>query len=181
MLNDIDAIKRIKKFIDDNVVPIFDPDNGMIGLEKPRHDNKVDISYELVKPAVFESWVLPKEFLDESFYSIPGIVVMSDGGSDKEGEASTKIRIIFATYDCGITTLADGKYSTSKDAKGYYDLMNLITQTRMKLSDPSLTAKKLSINYDFEWSMYEEQKWPYWHGQLSFTCPIVSSQNLMNL
>lgn len=182
MRNDIEVIRNLKEFIENNVAPEYDTANGKVGLEKPRDDNKTNLDYTLVKPAVFEGWIPPLGYLDDSeTYLIPGIVVMSDGGSDQSGEASARIRLIFATYDMGMTTLQAGKLVTKPDSKGYYDLLNLITMTRIKLSDTRLTTGKVSINYDFDWGMYEEQKYPYWHGWMTFTCPIISSLAFKNL
>jgi len=182
MLNDIDVIKKIAAFIDGHVASERDPDKGNIGLEKPRDDNKANIDFTLVKPAVFEGWVPPMAYLDDTgIYDIPGIIVMSDGGSDVDGEAACKIRLVFATYDIGKTTMQAGKLVTTPDSKGYYDLMNLITLTRMKLADLDLIRGKLSTNNDFQWNMYDEQKYPYWHGWMTFSCPIVSVNNYMNI
>lgn len=181
-MNDIDVIRKLKTFIEENVASEYDPANGKIGLEKPRDDNKADLEHTLVKPAVFEGWIPPLGYLDDSgTYLIPGIVVMSDGGSDQSGEASVRIRLVFATYDMGMTTLQAGKFVTKPDSKGYYDLINLISLTRTKLADFNLTSGKVSINNNFEWSMYEEQKHPFWHGWMSFTCPIISSLAFNNL
>jgi hypothetical protein len=182
MIDDIDVIRKLKSFIEEFVVSEYDPANGKIGLEKPRPDNKVDLSHDLVKPAVFEGWLPPQGYMDDSgIYFIPGIVIMSDGGIDKDDGAFVNIRIVFATYDMGVTTLQAGIYSTSKDSKGYYDLINLITCTRMKLADFNLTSGRISTNRDFDWNMYEEQKYPYWHGWMTFTCPIASVKQYSNL
>ena len=103
---------------------------------------------------------------------------MSDGGHDKDREAVAQIRLGFATYDLGTTTIKAGKPETRPDSKGYHDLLNLITLTRFKLADLSLTNGRISTNEDFDWAMYEEQKMPYWHGWMTFTCPIVSVKDL---
>lgn len=180
MMNDVDVIRKIKAFLEENVACEFDPANGR-GLEKPREDNKADLEHTMVKPAVYEGWLPPSSYLEDSgIYLIPGIVVMSDGGSDQAGEAIAKIRLVIATYDMGMTTLQAGKLITKPDSKGYYDLLNLLTLTRMKLAK-SLAMGKISVNNDFDWSMYEEQKYPYWHGWMTFTCPIISAANNTDL
>ncbi|MCR4436163.1 MAG: hypothetical protein QHH06_10320 [Clostridiales bacterium] len=181
MRNDLDVIKALVEFIKVHVASEYDSGAGKIGLEKPRSDGKTEVEFTLVKPAVYDGWIPPLNYLDEYGYAIPGILVMSDGGRDRDGESVVQIRLAFATYDLGTTILQGGKLTTKPDSKGYYDLLNLITLTRMKLADYNLISGTLSTNNDFEWGMYEEQKSPYWHGWMTFSCPIVSAKDLNNL
>lgn len=178
MRNDLEVIKAIVVFLKDRVASEYDPDTGRIGLEKPRSDNKTDVEFTLVKPAIYDGWIPPLNYLDDYGYAIPGILVMSDGGRDKDGESVAQIRIGFATYDLGTTTKNAGKLETRPDSKGYHDLLNLITLARFKLADSRLTSGRIPTNNDFEWGMYEEQKMPYWHGWMTFSCPIVSVKDL---
>ena len=174
MRNDLEVIRTLESFLRENVSSEYDPDAGNVGLEKPRSDNKTDLEYTLVKPAVYGGYIPPMNYLTEYGYVVPGIVVMSDGGSDRDGESIVRIRLVFAVYDFGTTVMQAGKLITTPDSKGYYDLLNLITKTRMKLSDGSLTADRIQLNNDFEWGMYEDQQSPYWHGWMTFSCPIAS-------
>lgn len=181
-MNDIKILKALSKFFTENIASEYDPDLDKVGLEKPRSDNKADTSFALVKPAVFEGWIPPMNYLDDfGGYAIPGILIMSDGGSDRDGEAFVRVRVVFSTYDLGMTRIQTEKFATKPDMKGYYDLLNLITLTRMKLVDRALVADEFSANDDFEWGLYEEQKHPYWHAWITFSCPILPAKACQRL
>lgn len=162
-MTDIRILEAIKKFLLENVA-------AKIKLERPPAEGDMGSQYELVPPAVYVGWVPPKNYLDEYGYDVPALVVMEDGGQDENGEASLNIRIGIATYDPGQTN-PDG--STTLNVKGYRDLLNLITLIRLELSKVATIEGVTSAEKPVKWGLYEEQKYPYWHGWLTFQAAAV--------
>lgn len=162
-MTDSRILEAIKKFLIDNVA-------SKIRLEKPPADGRVDGEYELVNPAVYVGWIPPKNYLDEYGYDIPSLLVMEDGGEDNTDEAFLNIRVGIATYDPGQTG-QDGR--TIPNVKGYKDLLNLITRIRLELSKTAVIGEVTSIQKPIKWGLYEEQKYPYWHGWITFQASAV--------
>lgn len=159
-MNDIEVLEFLSKFFRENIA-------SKIKLEKPSEDN-INGKYELVNPAVYEGWVPIKNFLDNYGYDVPGIVVMIDeGNEDKTADLNIRIKIV--TYDPGISDLGE----LTPNAKGYKDLLNLITLIRIELAQNPVILEKVSINKPFNWSMDEEQSYPYWSANFSFSVSIV--------
>lgn len=177
-MDDLTIIKNMTRYMRDQVAAEYDPEFGKIGLPKPPADNKLDTGYVLVKPAVYDMWIPPKNHLEGYGYDMPCILVMSDGGSDRDGEASVRIRIAIGTYDPGLVTREGVVLSTKPNSRGYIDLLNLLTKIRMKLSDRELTAGLFTVENGIEWGIYEEQHYPYWNAWLTCSCPIISMKNL---
>jgi hypothetical protein len=177
-VDDLSVIKATVQFLKDQVASQYDPELGKIGLEKPQADGNIEGSYTLVKPAVYDGWIPPKNYLDEYGYDVPCILVMSDGGKDQAEEAVVRLRLAIAIYDPGMTTKTGEILTTRPNSKGYYDLLNIITKIRLKLTDRTLTSGIISINHDFEWGMYEEQHYPYWHAWITYSSPILSMNSL---
>ncbi|NFO15178.1 hypothetical protein FDB34_13420 [Clostridium botulinum] len=161
-MTDIEVLECLSKFLKNNV-------SNKIKLEKPPANKKVQEEYELVHPAVYTGWLPPKNFLESYGYDVPGIIIMIDQGVDDES-ADLNIRIKFVTYDPG-ETQDDGELTPN--AKGYKDLLNLITKTRIELSQNPIIFEKVSVNKPIKWSMDTEQNYPYWSADMGFNVSIA--------
>lgn len=161
-MNDIEVLNCLYKFLIENVA-------SKIKLEKPPDDVQAESKYELVSPAVYEGWLPPKNFLDSYGYDVPGMIVMIDDGIDEES-SELNIRIKLITYDPG-ETKENGQLIPN--AKGYKDLLNLITRIRIELSQNPVILEKVIVNKPIKWSMDEEQSYPYWTANLSFSVSIA--------
>lgn len=162
-MTDNRILEAIKKFIVENVA-------SKIKLEKPSTDGRLEGEYALVNPAVYVGWIPPKNYLDEYGYDIPSLLIMEDGGEDSTDEAFLNIRIGIATYDPGYTS-PEGE--TTPNVKGYIDLLNLITRIRLELARMAVIEETTSIQKPIKWGLYEEQKYPYWHGWITFQASAV--------
>lgn len=163
-MNDLEVLNSLSEFLKKNVA-------CKIKLEKVPEDNQAEGDYELVKPAVYEGWVPPKNFLESYGYDIPAMIVMIDDGADDNDSADLNIRIKVVTYDPG-TTNEDG--SLTPDAKGYKDLLNLIFKIRLALSQNVVINDALTVSKPIKWNMDEEQNYPYWSANVRFTVSIAS-------
>jgi hypothetical protein len=161
-MTDIEVLECLSKFIKINV-------SSDIKLEKPPPNKKVQEEYELVNPAVYTGWLPPKNFLESYGYDVPGIIIMIDQGID-DNSADLDIRIKFVTYDPG-ETQENGELTPN--AKGYKDLLNLISKTRVELSQNPIIFEKVSVNKPIKWSMDTEQNYPYWSADMSFSVSIT--------
>ncbi len=143
-------------------------------LEKANDEDK----YELVNPAIYICWVPPKNCLHEYGYDIPGIVICSDSG-EEDDEVGLNIRLNIQTYDPGLT-LEDREIP---NAKGYTDILNLITKIRMILNENPAEIG-IIVEKPIKWGFYDEQIYPYWAGYMTFKVkmnllPISSINNLL--
>lgn len=161
-MTDNEVLESLSKFLKDNV-------SSSIKLEKPLSNKKLQETYELVNPAVYTGWLPPKNFLESYGYDVPGIIVMMDDGIDDDS-ANLNIRIKFVTYDPGQT---EENGELTPNAKGYKDLLNLISKTRIELSQNPIIYEKVSVNKPIKWSMDTEQNYPYWSADMSFTVSIA--------
>lgn len=158
------VLENLKEYLLENV-------SKKIKLKKPPDNDEGDTSnYELVNPAVYIGWVPPKNYLDEFGYDVPGLVIMEDGGLDDGTEASLDIRIGIATYDPGITT-SDG--AIKPNTSGYRDVLNIATLIRTELAKQFVIGEIFTVGKPIKWGLYEEQKYPYWHGWISFTVSVL--------
>lgn len=162
-MTDVDLIKGFAIFLEKNVA-------SKIELEKPPEKGiLVEGSYELVNPTVYKGWI-PLNNLDEYTYSIPSIVVMLDEGIDDNSDSTLNIRLKIATYDPG-ETQENG--TMNLNGKGYMDLLNLMTKIRLELSQNPIIEEKISVNKPIKWSMDNQQSYPYWTANMSFTVSIA--------
>lgn len=131
---------------------------------------------ELVPPAVYEGWVPPKNYLTEYGYDIPCVVVGMDEGEDDGQSAKLGIRLTFGVYSPG-TVNAEGQIIP--DAKGYIELLHLMTRVRVSLLSQTFINDKCEVEKPIKWGLFEEQLWPYWHGWMMFDTPLAV-QRLIN-
>ena len=125
---------------------------------------------ELVPPAVYEGWIPPKNYLTEYGYDIPCVVVGMDEGEDDGQEAKLGIRLTFGVYSPGIMN-ADSQLVP--DAKGYIELLHLMTRVRLSLLNTIFIGCKCEVAKPIKWGLYNEQMWPYWHGWMMFDTPLA--------
>jgi hypothetical protein len=146
-----------------------------IKLEKPPLEGTIENKVKLVPPAVYIGWIPPKNYLDEYGYDIPGLLVMSDGGEDNDGDAYLNIRIGVATYDLGIT--ANGQ--VTPNTNGYKDILNLISIVRTELATNINIEGVTTVDKPIKWGLYEEQNYPFWHGWITFkvATPSLTYEN----
>ncbi len=162
-MTDNRILEAIKKFLIDNIA-------SKVKLKKPPEDGMMDENYELINPAVYIGWIPPKNYLDEYGYDIPSLLVMQDGGEDYSNEAFLNIRIGLATYDPGHTG-PDGH--VLPNVNGYKDILNLIERIRLELSKTAVIEEMTSLQKPIKWGLYDEQKYPYWHGWLTFQASVI--------
>ena len=168
-MNDLIALESVTKFLKDNVAskfkfkkpPDFDIPKGGLTEEDEEKINDTD----LVNPAVYSGWVPPKNFLDSYGFDIPGMIVMLDDGTDDNEETQLNFRIKIVTYDLG---LSDEEGKVTPNAQGFKDLLNVITRIRLELQLNPVVNESIFINKPIEWSMDEEQNYPYWSANVKF-------------
>lgn len=166
MLNitDIEVLDALVEFIKNNV-------SKNIKLKKPPSDNKViDSEYELVNPAVFKGWVPPKNYNEEYGYDVPAIIAMLDEGTDDNEESDMSVRLKIVTYDPG--KVKEDK-TLSPNTEGYIDLLNVIQKIRREISLNPIIENKFSVKLPIKRSMDEEQSYPYWSADMSFSVSIA--------
>lgn len=166
-MNDLDILEKLKSFIEREIA-------SKIKLEIPEETGELQGEYKLDNPSVYIGWIPPKSSLTETEYTIPSILIMSDGGDDSGDEASINTRLVIATYDPGTTLDKD---NINLNCKGYKDLLNVITKLRIEFSKQLIIEDLIQIEKPIRWKMYDEQMYPYWHGQMEFsikTMPIVT-------
>ncbi|HYE80874.1 MAG TPA: hypothetical protein VEG39_01770 [Clostridia bacterium] len=125
---------------------------------------------ELVPPAVYEGWVPPKNYLTEYGYDVPCVVVGMDEGEDDGQSAKLGIRLTFGIYSPGAMN-TEGQIIP--DAKGYIELLHLMTRVRVSLLNQVFINGKCEIEKPVKWGMFDEQLWPYWHGWMTFNTPLM--------
>lgn len=173
-MNDLKALDSITKFLKENVAskfklkkpPNFDIPKGGLSENEEEKINGTD----LVNIAVYSGWIPPKNFLESYGYDIPGMIVMLDYGSDDNEETQLNFRIKIVTYDLG---LSDGEGKVTPNAQGFKDLLNIITRIRLEFQLNPVFNESLIINKPIEWSMDEEQNYPYWSANVKFKGSIA--------
>ena len=163
-MTDIDVLNGLAIFLEKNVA-------SKITLEKPPEKGIIngDGSYELVNPSVYKGWI-PLNNLDEYNYSVPSMVIMLDEGIDDNDDSNLNIRLKIATFDPGQTQESG---EVKLNGKGYMDLLNLMTRIRLELSQNPIIEETVSINKPIKWSMDNQQSYPYWTANMSFSVSIA--------
>lgn len=157
-----EVLEALKQFMVNNI-------SNKLKLEKPPDEGNIKEDYELVNPAVYVGWIPPKNYLTDYGYTIPGLLIMSDGGEDSLDEAYINIRIGIATYDPGLTD----SQNTTPNTKGYRDLLNVIQKIRIEIASSLTINNKTTIQGPIKWGVYEEQNYPYWNGWITFQTSIL--------
>lgn len=166
MTTDIEVLDRMKILLDERLKEIK--------LEKPNEEEDGD--YQLVNPAIYTCWVPHKNCLHEYGYDIPGIIICTGDGEDSDSDVSLDIRLNIQTYDPGLT-LED---ALIPNAKGYTDILNLITKIRLILNENPFEIG-IAVEKPIKWGIYDEQLYPYYAGYVMFKVkmnPLPISQSI---
>ncbi|MHC1683687.1 MAG: hypothetical protein AB6733_12135 [Clostridiaceae bacterium] len=157
-----EILEALKQFITKNIT-------RNIKVEKPPDEGNIKNNYELVNPAVYIGWIPPKNYLTDYGYTVPGLLIMSDGGEDSFDEAYVNIRIGITTYDPGFTD----SQNTIPNTKGYKDLINIIQKFRLEIAKVSTIENITTIQGPIKWGVYEEQNYPFWNAWITFQASIM--------
>jgi hypothetical protein len=157
------VLETLKAFLEAKVTPT-------IKLQKAENNNVQ--TYELVNPTVHIGWLPPNGYLPEGMESaIPCLIVGMDEGTKDDTGKEFNIRISAAVYSPGLHTPKETgqglKYTP--DYQGYWDLLNLIDRTVIKLGENPIIKNKVTIKDPVKWGMYQEQPYPYWYGWITLT------------
>jgi hypothetical protein len=157
------VLETLKAFLEAKVTPT-------IKLQKAENDNVQ--SYELVNPAVHIGWLPPNGYLPEGMESaIPCLIVGMDEATKDDSDVDYNIRISAAVYSPGLHVPVEKELNYSPDFQGYWDLLNLIDRTVIKLGENPIINSKVTIKDPVKWGMYQEQPYPYWYGWI--TLPLA--------
>lgn len=143
-----------------------------IKLREPADENIYE--YNLVNPQAFIGWVPPnaqdvQETLKDTLgqRSIPCLVVSYDEDNDDGQENVTQIRLTLVVYSPGVQT-DEGEFT--EDFTGYENLINFMDRTKAFLLRSKLSLGVTAIISSVKSSLYKEQPFPYWVGNITFTC-----------
>lgn len=157
------VLETLKAFLQTKVTPT-------IKLQKAENNNVQ--SYVLVNPAVHIGWLPPNGYLPEGMETaIPCLIVGMDEAVKDSADKEFNIRITAAVYSPGLHAPNESGegLNYTPDFQGYWDLLNLIDRTVIKLGENPIVSGKTTINDQIKWGMYQEQPYPYWYGWISLT------------
>ena len=94
---------------------------------------------------------------DEGLF--PYIIVRLEDGSIGE-KNSCKVTLVFGVHDQG------------KDRNGYKDILNLIEKVCLRYSTNRIIAGRYTVIEDIEWTLQEEDTFPFYFGGVALNVEI---------
>ncbi|MEF3312616.1 hypothetical protein PV433_27370 [Paenibacillus sp. GYB004] len=124
---------------------------------------------ELGELNVYPQFLPAKQSEDDAEHFPYAIVRVLSGGTEDEQEASTcKVLIFFGLYD------DDPNY------QGYKDILNMLRRLETHLYRKRIIDNRYRIEYPFDWSVYDEDAYPYYFGgaETTWTLPAVRQEEV---
>jgi len=121
--------------------------------------------FKLLSPALLENKVkifeqgLPVKSKKNDVSNFPYIIVRINEGSIGS-ENVCDVILIFGVYD------------ESEERQGHKDLMNMIQDVCYKYSTERIIANKYTVIDEIEWTLQEEDIYPYYFGGIAFRVGI---------
>lgn len=142
-----------------------------IQLKCPQFDDSAKL-YTLAAPAVHIGYIPPKAELNPGDeIRIPCLVAGVTEVSGDEDNTTLNLQITAVVWDPGIQSPSELANQTwlAANFEGYITLLNLLDRIKLWVQREDGIAGIFQLESALRLKTYDEQPWPYWYGNLSFT------------